>query len=95
MTEISVVPGGGVPKDDRIIRKVDVATSAIVEEVLTYRTCSCSKAKPYWKPNWDFPLQHGQNKEDVNCIYQEGKSILDILFPLVSTRKRNWLCTKV
>ena len=60
--------------------------SMVVEEVLDYRTLSCSKAKPYWKPYWDFPLKQGQ-KKDVKCIYQEGMSILDFLFPPCFNRK--------
>ena len=33
----------------------EIVNPARVEEILTYRTLSCSKAKPYWKPYWDFP----------------------------------------
>ena len=57
-----------------------------LEEVLNYRTSSCSKAKPYRKPYWDFPAKQGQ-KEDANCIYQEGMSILDCLFSSCFNRK--------
>ena len=33
-----------------------------LEEVLTYRNYSCSKAKSYSKPNWDVPLKQGQKR---------------------------------
>ena len=55
-----------------------------IEEVLDYRTFGCSKAKPFWKPYWDFPLKQGQ-KRNVKCIYQEGMSILELCSPLAST----------
>ena len=37
------------------------------EEVMDYRTLSCSKAKPYSKPNWDFLLkQEGKRKSKID-----------------------------
>ena len=76
------------PRVGRILRET------IFEEIITYRTLSCSKAKPYWKPYWDFPLKQGQ-KKDVKCIYQEGMSILELCSPLASTGNPNWVSNKV
>ena len=38
-----------------------------VEEVLDYRTFGRSKAKPYWKPDWDFLMkQEGKRKLEID-----------------------------
>ena len=76
---------GGKPHANFVALTIDdMGFGWFVEEVLTYRTLSCSKAKPYRKPYWDFPWKQGQ-KKDAKCIYQEGMSILEFFSPLVST----------
>ena len=45
------------------------ASGKNVEEVLNHRTLSCSKAKPYWKPNRDFLLKReGKRKSTIVIV---------------------------
>ena len=37
-----------------VVNKLAAKLEKTVEEVRDYRNFSCSEAKPYWKPNWDF-----------------------------------------
>ena len=44
-------------KDTVTNETITLPASRIVEEALDYRTFSCSKAQPYWKPNSVFLLK--------------------------------------
>ena len=64
-----------------------VSPTGNVEEVLNYGTFSCSKAKPSAVLKLAVCCSRGKKKIYVKCIYQDGMSILDFMFPPCFNRK--------